>query len=189
MSVWGGERTRRILVIVGTDVHPFARLTEWADGWARSHPDDDVLVQHGYSPAPRVARGVEMFTPSELEAALTEADVVISHGGPGTISTVRASGLLPIVLARDPEYGEHVDGHQLRFATWAGARGLAAVVEGEGALDAAVEAGCSAVRSAAGPAPQVEVSVRTLGENILAVLRDGPRRRRVPMLRRSVRKQ
>ena len=175
---------RRILVIAGTDVHPFGRLSGWADAWADAHPDDDVLVQHGYTPAPARARGIEMFTPDELAEALAGADAVVCHGGPGTISTVRAAGLLPVVLPRDPARGEHVDGHQLRFARWAGDRGLAVIAEDVDRLGAEVETAAARGREEAGPAEQVDATVRTLGDEIAALLRDGPRRRRFPMLRR-----
>lgn len=182
---WIADR-RRILVIVGTDVHPFGRLTEWADAWANAHPGDDVLVQHGYSPAPARARAVEMFTPDELAEALAGADAAVCHGGPGTISTVRAAGLLPVVLARDPARGEHVDGHQLRFARWAGDRGLAVIAADLAELGAQVETAAERGRADAGPAEQIDATVRTLGDEIAALLRDGPRRRRFPMLPRRL---
>ena len=55
---------RTIAVLLGTDVHPYARLVSWADDWAREHPDDRVVVQHGYSEPPAVADGVRLLAPS-----------------------------------------------------------------------------------------------------------------------------
>lgn len=173
---------RHIFILAGTDVHPFKRMCEWADRWAAAHPDDDVLVQHGYTSPPVAARGVQILTPDALEEALSEADVAVSHGGPGTISTVRASGLRPVVLARNPAHGEHVDGHQMRFAAWAGERGLAIVVADEQGLDAAVEMALEVGRGSAAPGAQVETSLRALGDRIAEVLQVGPGRRRVPMV-------
>lgn len=178
---------RHILVITGTDVHPFTRLCEWADAWVAAHPDDDVLVQHGYTPAPIRARGTEILAPTELADALAAADVAVCHGGPGTISTVRASGLQPVVLARDPAHGEHVDGHQLRFAAWAGDRGLATIADGVEELSAAVEAAALRGREDAGPAAQIDATIDALGREIETLLSDGPRRRRIPMIRRRSR--
>jgi hypothetical protein len=50
--------------------------------------------------------------------------VVITHGGPGTISDAQRSGHRPIVFPRDPSRGEHVDDHQQRFAAWCAERDL-----------------------------------------------------------------
>lgn len=184
MSGGWREGARHILVIAGTDIHPFSRLTAWADAWAAAHPQDDVLVQHGYTPAPQRARAVEMFTPSELTDALAGADLVVCHGGPGTISTVRAGGLQPVVLARDPDRGEHVDSHQQRFARWAGDRGLADIAADVDALSAAVEAAAARGRRDSAPAAQLEATVQALRGEISTLLTRGPRRRRIPMLRR-----
>jgi len=38
-----------------------------------------------------------------------------TRGGPGSINDIRAAGLHPITVPRDPDRGEHVDGHQGRF--------------------------------------------------------------------------
>lgn len=186
MSAAWIEARRHILVIAGTDIHPFSRLIDWTDAWAAEHPDDDVLVQHGYTAAPLRARAVEMFTPAELADALAGADLVVCHGGPGTISTVRASGLRPVVLARDPDRGEHVDSHQQRFARWAGDRGLADIVEGVGALPAAVEAAAARGRGDSAPAAQLEATVEALRDEISTLRARGPRRRRIPMIRRRL---
>lgn len=116
--------TLRITVLVGTDHHDFSRVVRWADAWQQEHPADEVLVQHGFSPAPVSARGVELVPPTELVDLLTGADVVVTHGGPGTIMSARHAGHHPLAVPRDPSLGEHVDGHQMRFVTWAAAKGL-----------------------------------------------------------------
>ena len=113
-----------VLVVVGTDHHPFARAVEWADRWAQAHPDDQVTVQHGSSAPPARARGVAVVAPAELDGLMRGADVVITHGGPGTISAARAAGHVPLILPRDPSHGEHVDDHQMRFSAWADEHGL-----------------------------------------------------------------
>lgn len=115
---------RRLLVLVGTDHHPFGRALAWADSHQRAFPEDDVLVQHGLSDPPRYARGIAFLTPAEMRQQVTAADVVITHGGPGTISDARSGGHRPIVFPRDPVAGEHVDDHQQRFAPWCAERGL-----------------------------------------------------------------
>src|SRR5207342_3032116 len=101
-----------VLVQVGTDHHPFDRLVAWADTWAGAHPDVEVLVQHGRSRAPDVASGSAFLDRDTLTGLLESADVVVSHGGPATISEARAAGHRPVVVPRDPGRGEHVDDHQ-----------------------------------------------------------------------------
>ncbi len=98
-------RPRRITVLVGTDHHDFSRVVRWADDWQRSHPHDDVLVQHGFSPPPTTARGTELVPPTELVTMLSESDVVVTHGGPGTIMSARHAGHHPLALPRDPAHG------------------------------------------------------------------------------------
>jgi UDP-N-acetylglucosamine transferase subunit ALG13 len=46
------------------------------------------------------------------------ADVIITHGGPGSILLALSVGRSPVVVPRDPRFGEHVDDHQLRFVRW-----------------------------------------------------------------------
>jgi UDP-N-acetylglucosamine transferase subunit ALG13 len=46
-----------VLVVLGTDHHPFDRLVQWIDEFAATQePDYRCLVQHGYTTAPARAR-------------------------------------------------------------------------------------------------------------------------------------
>ncbi len=108
-----------VLGVVGTDHHQFDRLVRWLDTWATTtRRVVRVLVQSGTS---RTAAGVSCradLTVDEMAAAVTEAAVVVCHGGPATIMEACHAGHLPLVVPRDPALGEHVDAHQLRFASW-----------------------------------------------------------------------
>lgn len=104
-----------VLCLLGTDHHPFDRLVRWCDDVASSRPGVRVLVQHGATRPPATAGAVAYLGKDELAHELAAAHLAICHGGPGLISDVRAAGLLPLVVARDPSRGEHVDGHQQRF--------------------------------------------------------------------------
>ncbi len=111
-----GASERLLLVVVGTDHHPFDRLVGWVDEWLEAQPDPPrAVVQYGTSSKPRLAQGVPTTGRSELDELMREADVVVTHGGPATITEVRRFGKLPLVVARDPRLGEHVDHHQQRF--------------------------------------------------------------------------
>ncbi|RCV56031.1 glycosyltransferase [Marinitenerispora sediminis] len=106
-----------VLVSIGTDHHPFDRLVDWVDAYAADHPAVRCLVQHGGTRPPSVAEGVAFLDHDRLGALMAEAAAVVTHGGPATVTEARRSGHLPITVARDPELGEHVDDHQLRFVS------------------------------------------------------------------------
>lgn len=114
---------KTVIVSVGTDHHPFDRMLQWA---ARAQREADVrfIVQRG---ATAPLDGVESFdyVPApELEARMRSADAVVCHGGPGTIGLCHSAGQRPIVVPRDPELGEHVDDHQMRYSSKLAAEGV-----------------------------------------------------------------
>ncbi|MEM9562369.1 MAG: glycosyltransferase [Actinomycetota bacterium] len=110
------QEQAQVLVAVGTDHHPFDRLVTWVDEWAAERPELTVLIQRGTSAPAEHCRTVDLLPHPELCERFARADVVISHGGPSTVMDARMAGRLPIVVPRDPDRGEHVDDHQLRFA-------------------------------------------------------------------------
>lgn len=112
-----------VLVVVGTDHHPFDRVVGWADEWAASHAGVRVLVQYGTSRPPTTAEGHDLLPVGDLTALMSEATAVVCHGGPGTIMGAREAGHVPIVVPRRSDLGEHVDDHQVRFATRVAAAG------------------------------------------------------------------
>ena len=117
--------SRRILVTVGTDHHRFDRLIEWFDEWVANQQVADHIdgfVQRGTSVVGRVD-SVEYLEFKQLREAIRSADVVITHGGPGSIMECRRWGRLPIVCPRDPTRGEHVDNHQQLFSKRLAAQG------------------------------------------------------------------
>jgi UDP-N-acetylglucosamine transferase subunit ALG13 len=101
----------------------------------------ELTVQHGHTRAPGVPGAVPFLDHARLQEAMAGADLVVCHGGPATILEARRHGHLPIVVARDPRHGEHVDDHQLLFARRLGATGLVMLCESEQALVEALTAG------------------------------------------------
>lgn len=125
-----GPRQTQLLVVVGTDWHPFDRVVGWTDAWLATRREAArALVQHGSARPPRLAEGRDLVPRDELHRLVAAADVVVTHGGPATILEVRSLGKLPVVVPRDPRWGEHVDAHQLRFARRLGEMGLVALCE------------------------------------------------------------
>jgi UDP-N-acetylglucosamine transferase subunit ALG13 len=128
-----------VVVMVGTDHHPFDRLVAWADAWAAVHPEVEVFVQHGTAARPQVGRGAALVDPTELAARIEAATAVVTHGGLSSIMESRAAGFLPLVVARDPERGEHVDSHQQRFTAYQARLGRIRLFDAETDLHAALD--------------------------------------------------
>jgi UDP-N-acetylglucosamine transferase subunit ALG13 len=105
-----------VFATVGTDQHPFDRMVRWLDRIAAGTPDLQCVIQYGTSTTPAFASGIDYLNHGQLLSWIDRADVVITHGGPASIVQVRERHGRPIVIARDPRRGEHVDRHQLEFA-------------------------------------------------------------------------
>jgi UDP-N-acetylglucosamine transferase subunit ALG13 len=118
-----------VVVLLGTDHHPFDRLVAWADEVARLRPDLRLIVQHGATRAPEYAEGHDYLPHHELLDLIGAASAVACHGGPGTIMDARGAGHVPVCVPRDPALGEHVDGHQMRFAALAARAGVVTTVD------------------------------------------------------------
>ncbi len=117
---------------LGTDLHPFDRAIEWFDTWIEKPRTQkvEVLVQRGYSKA-GTAPAVEYLAFNDFVRELEEADIVVTHGGPGSIVECRRAGKLPIVIPRDPTLGEHIDNHQQLFCERMAAAGQILVARTE----------------------------------------------------------
>ncbi len=174
----------RVVVSVGTDHHPFARLVGWIDSWAAGHPDVSVLVQRGTTPAPAErpsVRSVEMVGYDELVAAMAGADAVVAQGGPAAIMDARSVGHRPIAVPREGSRGEHVDDHQVRFTQWMADRELVwrATTEPElvELLDRALaDPAALRIPPDAGEVPETIAAFRSLVDPLVA-RRAGRRRR------------
>jgi UDP-N-acetylglucosamine transferase subunit ALG13 len=131
-----------VLVMVGTDVHAFDRLVGWLERWYAGRSDRPTLVvQYGHSRTPDLPDAVPFLGHEELQRTIADATIVVSHGGPATITEARRHGHLPIVVPRDPEHREHVDNHQQLFARRLGAAGMVRLCETEVELADALDKG------------------------------------------------
>ncbi len=120
--------TDLVVALTGTDHHPFERMVEWIDAAASRRGDVRFVIQHGAARPPRVAEGHGFLSHDHLVALMREAAAVVCHGGPGLITEAREAGHVPLCMPRDPLLGEHVDGHQQRFAALAGTAGVVRTV-------------------------------------------------------------
>ncbi|MEU3457132.1 glycosyltransferase [Micromonospora sp. NPDC006766] len=130
-----------VLAAVGTDVHRFDRLVDWLERWHADRGDVHVFLQYGHSRTPRLPGAASFVGHEELQRAMAEATLVVSHGGPATITEARRAGHLPIVVPRDPTHDEHVDNHQQLFSRRLGAAGMVRLCESEAELLATLDEG------------------------------------------------
>jgi UDP-N-acetylglucosamine transferase subunit ALG13 len=143
-----------LLVTLGTNQHPFVRVTEWVERWLSDGADQHVrmVLQHGATPVPPGPDRFSELGYGDLQRALSSAVIVVTHGGPATIMEARAAGHLPVAVPRRPDLDEMVDGHQLRFARKLRDEGLAVVCETEVEFRSALDRGLAALRAGEGPA-------------------------------------
>ena len=101
-----------IFVTLGTHHDPFPRLIDGLQALDRQ----DLVVQHGHSPAPLHAANPVQFLPFvDLMEHIRTADVVVTHAGVGSILTCLRLGRTPLVVPRQSRFGEHVDDHQVEL--------------------------------------------------------------------------
>lgn len=105
-----------ILVLTGTHHQGFDRLVKAADALAGA--GERVVVQAGASRVQvEAAEAQPWFSPDALAALAQQAEVIISHAGPASLFLAWELGKRPVVVPRSPAFHEHVDDHQLRFAS------------------------------------------------------------------------
>lgn len=105
-----------IFVTVGTHEQQFNRLVEYIDKWAAEH-DEEVIIQTGYSTyEPQNCAWQKLFPYQEMNKKVTEARIVITHGGPSSFIAPLQIGKTPIVVPRKYECDEHVNNHQVNFS-------------------------------------------------------------------------
>jgi UDP-N-acetylglucosamine transferase subunit ALG13 len=109
-----------ILVALGTHPQPMDRLVVALDQLIRDGMiTEEVLIQSAvFGVRPQLGKSRAIMPFDELDAAIREASIVITHGGPGLIMAALAAGKRPLVVPRDPALHEHVDDHQMRFVRW-----------------------------------------------------------------------
>jgi UDP-N-acetylglucosamine transferase subunit ALG13 len=106
-----------IFVVLGTHELPFTRLLKEVELLVDQQLlTDEIFVQVGNTPY----RNDKMtFVPfmsySEMEKMYQNADLIITHGGTGSITTGVKMGKKVIAVPRWSRHGEHNDDHQLEI--------------------------------------------------------------------------
>lgn len=129
-----------ILVMLGTQNNSFHRLLEEIDKLIEKEIiKEDVIVQAGYTKYE--SKNMEIFDlipRDELEKYQSEARIIITHGGVGSIISSLKLGKKVIAVPRYHEYLEHVNNHQTEIVDTFDQKGyiigIKQVSELEGAL-------------------------------------------------------
>lgn len=106
-----------IFVTVGTHEQQFDRLIEEVDNLKRTNSiSEDVLIQSGYSNYKvKYCKNKKFLNYDEMIEAITQARIVITHGGPASFLVPLSLKKKPIVVPRMMKFNEHVNDHQVDF--------------------------------------------------------------------------
>ena len=107
-----------ILVILGTQYKKFIRLLEEIDNLIeRKVIKEKVIVQAGYSSSYK-SNNMEilnLISKIDFENLIKTANLIITHGGVGSILTGLKYNKKIIAVPRLKKYREHVNDHQLQI--------------------------------------------------------------------------
>ncbi|OZG68544.1 PssE/Cps14G family polysaccharide biosynthesis glycosyltransferase [Bifidobacterium eulemuris] len=107
-----------IFVSVGTQKFQFNRLIQSIDDFVRDGKiQDEVVMQTGYSSyLPRLIESHKFFSPEKFDTYIDDCDVLVTHGGVGTIVKGLKANKPVVVVPRLEQFREHVDNHQIEIA-------------------------------------------------------------------------
>lgn len=104
-----------VLISVGTQKQQFTRIFDLVKKSKRLYKEK-IIAQAGYTKYEN--KRIEMFDfipLDEMEKYISEADLVIAHGGVGTIFSAIKKGKKVIAVPRLEKYGEHINDHQIEI--------------------------------------------------------------------------
>lgn len=106
-----------IFITVGTHEQGMDRLFIELDRLIESGEiKEEVFAQIGYSNyLPKHYKYKKMIGCDEMDDYIKKSNIIITHGGPGSIFHPLQYGKIPIVVPRNPDFNEHVDNHQIVF--------------------------------------------------------------------------
>jgi UDP-N-acetylglucosamine transferase subunit ALG13 len=121
------RRIGRAVVTLGS--HPRYGFRRLVERLVRVLPDGiDVLWQTGATDVSGLPIAARREVPdAELRRAMAEADLVVAHAGIGSAIAALDAGRVPVLVPRDPAFGEHVDDHQQQIGAALRRLGIATV--------------------------------------------------------------
>lgn len=104
-----------ILVTVGTQKQQFNRFFELIKN-SKELRKYEIIAQIGYTKFKSKRIHTFDFIPlDEMDKYIDEADLVITHGGVGTIFSALKKNKKVIAIPRLEKYGEHINDHQIEI--------------------------------------------------------------------------
>ncbi|MDD6345595.1 MAG: glycosyltransferase [Oscillospiraceae bacterium] len=107
-----------IFVTVGTHEQPFNRLVKYMD-MLKKHGriNEEIIIQTGFSTyEPQFCEWSKLYPYEKMTELISEARIVITHGGPSSFIMPLQIGKIPVVVPRQFRYNEHVNNHQVEFS-------------------------------------------------------------------------
>ena len=111
-------RLKMILVLLGTQNNSFVRLLEAIQlNIKKGIIQVEVIVQAGFTKfESKDMKILNLIDTEEMSQLQDKADIIITHGGVGSIVSSLKKKKKVIVVPRLKKYGEHVNNHQLQIA-------------------------------------------------------------------------
>lgn len=129
-----------ILVTLGTQDKEFTRLVKAVDDLVRKGIiREKVYVQLGYTKyeSPYL-EGFSLKPAPQLNKLMSQADLIITHGGVGSILEPLRMNKKIIAMARLKKYKEHTNNHQLQIVDEFARQGYLIKIESSADLEAAL---------------------------------------------------
>ena len=99
-----------VLVTVGTQKQQFNRLFELVES-SKKLKKEKIVAQIGY----KKMKTFEFIPLEEMNEYIANSDLIITHGGVGTIFYAIKKGKKVIAVPRLEKYGEHINDHQIEI--------------------------------------------------------------------------
>ena len=130
----------RIFLSVGTHPQPVDRLLREMDKVAGKERQLKIFAQSGNRAyRPRNFPSKSFLNNERFQGKIKWADVVVSHGGAGTLINALRLGKKLVVAPRLEKFGEHTNDHQLDLARAFEKEGKAIAVEKISDLEKAIK--------------------------------------------------
>ena len=106
-----------ILVLLGTQDKPFTRLLDEIERLKKEKIiNDEIVVQAGLTKYKSENMEIHgLIQVDELMKLMKKSDLVITHGGVGSILSALQLDKKVIAIPRLAEYGEHTNNHQIQI--------------------------------------------------------------------------
>lgn len=109
-----------IVVALGTQKHSFERVINYIEQIiSEALPEEEIYIQAGETEVSAALQKksnlyVEKYFPN-FDQLIEQTDLVITHGGVGTIASALLKGKIVFSIPRAEKLNEHIDDHQFEL--------------------------------------------------------------------------